>query len=490
MKILLTGSTGYIGRRLLPELVSRGHKVVCPVRDKRRFDFDDFDDEFLKSVEVVECDFLQPESLKKLPNDIESAYYLIHSLTSNSQEFSSLEAATALNFKDYVASSTCKQIIYLGGIANDEDLSVHLLSRRNVESILRESQSSLTVLRSAIIIGSGGASFEIIRDLVEKLPVMIAPKWLNSRCQPIGIANVLEYLLQVLSNEKTYDKTFDIGGKDILTYKEMLLQFAEVRGLKRWIITVPVLTIRLSSLWLYLVTSTTYRLARNLVDSMKNEVVVRDKSIDDLTEVHKLSYRESLERTFQKINQKQVVSSWKDTFINPTFNDSFLNQVEAPNHGCFKDKRTYSFDRSPNEVVENIWQIGGERGWYYGNFLWSIRGILDKFAGGVGLRRGRRSPTDLKDGDALDFWRVLYAGKKEMRLLLFAEMKLPGDAWLEFKIKKLNNKCTLTQTATFRPLGVWGRLYWYLVLPFHGFIFRNMAKNIIRFGSTHLISIK
>ena len=483
MKILLTGSTGYIGRRLLPDLVEQGHHVVCPVRDKRRFDFEDFDEKFLNSVEVVECDFLDPKSLEKLPKDIDAAYYLIHSLTSDSKEFSKLEAETAVHFKDYVSESSAKQIIYLGGIANDEQLSDHLSSRMNVEGILKDSKVPVTVLRSAIIIGSGGASFEIIRDLVEKLPFMIAPKWLNSRCQPIGIYNVMQYLVGVLGNDKAYDQTFDIGGKDILTYKEMLLQFAEVRGLKRYILTVPVLTIRLSSLWLYLVTSTSYRLARNLVDSMKNEVIARDNNIDEIVKIDKLSYRESLERTFLRINQKQVVSSWKDSFANPDFNDAFLQQVEAPKHGCFTDFKKLSFDRDPQEVIENIWAIGGERGWYYGNFLWEIRGFLDKLVGGVGSRRGRRSPNDLKDGDALDFWRVLYANKEECRLLLFAEMKLPGDAWLEFKIKPDGDTFCLMQTATFRPLGVWGRLYWYLVLPFHGFIFKNMAKNIIAYQS-------
>ncbi|WP_462248671.1 SDR family oxidoreductase [Ekhidna sp.] len=481
MKILLTGSTGYIGRRLLPELVQGGHYVVCPVRDTRRFDFEDFDQDFLKSVEVVECDFLDPESLNQLPKDLDAVYYLIHSLTSNSKEFSHLEATTAQNFVSYIDQTSANQIIYLGGIANDADLSEHLSSRQNVEEILKKAKAKLTVLRSAIIIGSGGASFEIIRDLVEKLPIMIAPKWLNSKCQPIGIYNVLEYLIGVLGNASSFDGTFDIGGKDILTYKQMLMTFASVRGLKRYILTVPVLTIKLSSLWLYLVTSTSYRLARNLVESMKNEVIVRNNTIDEVVSIKKLSYKESLERTFLRINQKQVVSSWKDSFSDRDFNYTFLHQLEAPKFGCFLDIRTYDFERNPNEVFDNVWTIGGEKGWYYGNLLWRMRGFLDKLVGGVGLRRGRRSPNDLKGGDALDFWRVLYANKEERRLLLFAEMKLPGDAWLEFKIKTEEHKHVLVQTATFRPLGVWGRLYWFMVLPFHGFIFRNMAKNLISY---------
>ncbi len=486
MKVLLTGSTGYIGRRLLPLLVNNGHQVVCPVRDKRRFDFEDFSEDFLKNVEVVEIDFSKEETLTKLPNDIDAAYYFLHSLTTSSKDFKHLEEITAYNFNKYLKKTTARQVIYLGGIVNDTNLSEHLTSRQRVEDILKESGVPLTVLRSAIIIGSGGSSFEIIRDLVEKLPVMIAPKWLQSKCQPIGVSNVLDYLMGVLGQSKAFNLTFDIGGKDILTYKEMLLQFAEVRGLRRWIITVPVLTIRLSSLWLYIVTSTSYRLARNLVDSMKNEVICRDNSIDEFIKVDKLSYKESLERTFMKISQKQIISSWKDSVAEPNFNYALLEQADAPTHGCFTDKRVLPIDRNVHDVVNNIWEIGGERGWYYGNFLWSLRGIMDKFVGGVGLRRGRRSPNDLKSGDALDFWRVLVADKKEMRLLLFAEMKLPGDAWLEFKIRKLQEEhYELIQTATFRPLGVWGRVYWFAVLPFHGFIFKNMARNIIAHSSSN-----
>ena len=482
MNILLTGSTGYIGRRLLPYLVEAGHRVVCPVRDSRRFDYEDFNDAFLRKVEVIECDFLDEDSLSSLPKHIDAAYYLIHSLNATNRKFRELEEKSAKNFVTYIRQTSAKQLIYLGGIANAEELSAHLASRFQVEEILSTASAELTVLRSAIIIGSGGASFEIIRDIVEKLPMMVAPKWLNTKCQPIGIANVLDYLVGVLGNEQALGKTFDIGGKDVLTYKQMLLGFAKVRGLKRYILTLPVLTIRLSSLWLYLVTSTSYRLARNLVDSMRNEVVVKNDAIREVVPIELFSYEKALKRTFQKIDQKQVISSWKDSFEDPHFNRAFLTQMEAPTYGCFKDIQQFSFSRSPDEVIKNIWAIGGKRGWYYGNWLWELRGILDKLAGGVGLRRGRRSPNDLKDGDALDFWRVLEANKEAMRLLLYAEMKLPGDAWLEFRIKAdTANQFSLTQTATFRPLGLWGRLYWYLVLPFHGFIFKNMAKNIISY---------
>jgi uncharacterized protein YbjT (DUF2867 family) len=483
MKILLTGSTGYIGRRLLPVLVEAGHQVVCLVRDKRRFDFDDFSPEFLQQVTVVEGDLTHPSSLKVIPEDIDAAYYLVHSMSSSDGDFSHLEKLAAQHFGERISQTRARQIIYLGGIVNDTGLSHHLQSRKDTEQILQESGVPVTVLRAAIIIGSGSASFEIIRDLVEKLPVMIAPKWLKTRCQPIGIRNVIEYLTGVLLRDSTYHQVFDIGGPDILTYQEMLWGYARVRRLRRWILTVPVLTPKLSSLWLYFVTSTSYTLARSLVDSMRNEVICQKKGIEQHVPIQLFSYRESLEMAFTKINQKNVISSWKDAISPQTMRNNFLDFVEVPQFGCFTDIRTVKFSRPTQEVLTNIWHIGGERGWYYGNFLWKIRGFLDKVVGGVGLRRGRRSPADLKAGDALDFWRVLLADPKQQRLLLYAEMKLPGEAWLEFRIKEGKDMAVLVQKATFRPLGLWGRLYWYLVWPFHGLIFPRMAKNITKYPS-------
>lgn len=479
MKILLTGSTGYIGRRLLPVLLANGNEIICLVRDKRRFDWDDFSNEELSRIEVIEADLTQP--IAHPPLQIDAAYYLVHSMSSSDQDFSELESQSAINFINYINLSNARQIIYLSGIANDNQLSDHLLSRKNVEDILRTAAMPVTILRAAIIIGSGSASFEIIRDLVEKLPVMIAPRWLKTRCQPIGIRNVIEYLNGVLLKPETHNQRFDIGGADVLTYKQMLLQYAAARNLKRWIITVPVLTPRLSSLWLYFVTSTSYSLARALVDSMKNEVVCQDTRIQNLIPTSVLSYQQALYLAFEKIQQRNVISSWKDTISTATLNTDFLNQIRVPQYGVFTDKQIITFTRPAEEVVENIWRIGGTNGWYFGNFLWRIRGILDKMVGGVGLRRGRRSEIDLKPGDALDFWRVLLADKKSGRLLLFAEMKLPGEAWLEFRITQANGIQQLHQTATFRPKGLWGRLYWYLILPFHGIIFPNMASRI----STH-----
>lgn len=479
MKILLTGSTGYIGRRLLPVLLADGHEVICLVRDKRRFDWNDFTEENLTKLSVVEGDLSDARSLRSTPVNFDIAYYLVHSMSSSDGDFTQVESASASNFVELVNRSHARQIIYLSGIVNDDALSHHLLSRKNVEDILRTSKVPATVLRAAIIIGSGSASFEIIRDLVEKLPVMIAPRWLKTRCQPIGVFNVIQYLQGVMSKPEAYNQSFDIGGADILTYKEMLLGYANVRNLRRLIITVPVLSPKLSSLWLYFVTSTSYSLARTLVESMKNEVICSDTRIQTVVPIKILHYTEALQMAFDQITQKNVLSSWKDAISLDTMKNNFLDFGQVPVHGVLTDKRIVPFERTKEEVLENLWRIGGERGWYFGNWMWRIRGVMDKMVGGVGLRRGRRSETDLKPGDALDFWRVLIADKENGRLLLFAEMKLPGEAWLEFRIKSVDGKNVLHQTATFQPLGLWGRVYWYLVLPFHGLIFPLMARRII-----------
>ncbi len=477
MTILLTGSTGYIGRRLLPELIRAGHHVVCLVRDQRRFDWDDFGEAELRQINVCACDLQKLETLVVLPKKIDIAYYLVHSMSSSYDQFMEAEAAAARNFVAYINQSTARQVIYLSGIVNDADLSDHLLSRRQVEQILQTATVPVTVLRAAIIIGSGSASFEIIRDLVEKLPVMVAPRWLSTRCQPISIRNVVEYLLGVIGRPETLGQSFDIGGTDVLTYKQMLQGFARERGLRRWIITVPVLTPKLSSLWLVFVTSTSYSLARALVNSLRNEVICSDARLQAIVPVNRLSYIESLQVAFNRIKEKNIVSSWKDAISRSTMADNFLDKTEVPRYGVFVDRQEVPISQKES-VVERLWQIGGENGWYVGNFLWRLRGLVDKLVGGVGLRRGRRHPTELKTGDALDFWRVLVADRDEGRLLLFAEMKLPGEAWLEFRIQTREHKTYLVQTATFRPLGVWGRLYWYSVLPFHGFIFPAMARKI------------
>lgn len=471
MKILLTGSTGYIGKRLLPVLVEAGHEVICCVRDAKRF----HPPESLKqAISVIEIDLLDENSLSRIPSDIDAAYYLVHSMAA-SNEYKSLEKTSAINFRNALDKTSVKHIIYLSGIVNETELSEHLSSRKDVEAELGKGSYNFTTLRAGIIIGSGSASFEIIRDLVEKLPIMVTPKWLNTKCQPIGISDVISILSKSLLNPKTYNKNFDIGGPDILSYKEMLLGFAKSRKLKRAILVVPVMTPRLSSYWLYFVTSTSYKLAVSLVNSMKIEVVCRDNSIDSILGIKPIGYREALEKAFNRIENNEIVSSWKDAYSSSGVNHHISDFIQVPTFGCFIDQRKSKID-DRELCLNKIWSIGGKTGWYHGNWLWQIRGVLDKIWGGVGLRRGRTNPASISAGDALDFWRVLYADKKEGRLLLFAEMKLPGDAWLEFKVIDDD----LLQTATFRPLGLFGRLYWYSLLPFHGILFKGMLKKITK----------
>ncbi|HEY0899399.1 MAG TPA: SDR family oxidoreductase [Sphingobacteriaceae bacterium] len=473
MKVLLTGATGYIAKRLLPVLLDNGHEVVCCVRDKSRFDLGKYQS---KKLSVVQADFLDPASLENIPKDLEAAYYLIHSMAGAESSFEKLEAESARNFKAAIERTGARQVIYLSGIVNEKQLSRHLKSRKSVETILSVSSTfSLTTLRAGIIVGSGSASFEIIRDLVEKLPVMIAPRWLKTRCQPIAIRNVIEFLNGVLGLEATWNKSYDIGGPDILTYKEMLMGFAEVRGLRRKIFIVPVMTPKLSSYWLYFVTATSYTLAKNLVDSMKVEVVCQPNNLAEILGIKPIPYKEAIRMAFDKIDQQQVLSSWSDAQSSPLLGKGLSGLIDVPVNGCFIDKKERKI-RDPQTTLANIWRIGGRNGWYYANWLWNLRGFIDKIFGGVGLRRGRSNADDIFTGQSLDFWRVIFASREDKRLLLYAEMKLPGEAWLEFKI--VDN--TLYQTATFRPLGLWGRTYWYLVLPFHYFIFNGMIERIAK----------
>ncbi len=471
MKILLTGVTGYIGQRLLPVLLEKNHEVVCCVRDKDRFNVKKYS---RNNLTIIEVDFLHEESLQNIPKDIDIAYYLIHSMSTESGDFGNMEEICATNFRKRLEQTNAQQVIYLSGISNTEELSKHLSSRKNVETILSDSSFALTTLRAGIIVGSGSASFEIIRDLVEKLPFMIAPRWLNTKCQPIAIRNAIEFLNGVIGKTETYNQSFDIGSPDILTYKEMLLRFAKIRGLKRRIVIVPVMTPKISSYWLYFVTATSYALAKNLVNSMKIEVICTPNSLAELLNIELIDYDTSIQLAFDKIEQNQVLSSWKDAQSSNLLDKGISNYIEVPTNGCFIDIRKRIL-KDNDTALERIWRIGGKTGWYYGNWLWKLRGFIDKVFGGVGMRRGRRSNTELQTGDALDFWRVLLAKKEEKRLLLFAEMKLPGEAWLEFRIDEKN---VLTQTATFRPLGLFGRLYWYAVLPFHGLIFNGMINKI------------
>lgn len=471
MRILITGTTGYIAKRLALQLLEDKHELICCVRDINRIP-DEIAEHPLCSF--IKIDFLSPEP-NKVPINTEVAYYLIHSMATDADDFESLERRCAQNFKNLVEATQCKQVIYLSGIVNDHSLSKHLKSRLQVEETLKSKKYALTTFRAGIIVGSGSASFEIIRDIVEKLPVMITPKWLNTKTQPLGIRDVLTYLSGALEKEALYNSSYDIFGPEILTYKEMLLQFAEVRGLKRYIYTLPVLTPKLSSYWLYFVTSTSFQLAQALVDSMKVEVIGKPSDINNHIRMQPMTYKKAVELAFQRIQQNSVISSWKDAVSSGVFKDQLSKHIELPQYGCFKDIRSKTII-DEEFTLNQIWGIGGRNGWYSFNGLWKLRGYVDKLFGGVGLRRGRTHDTYLEAGDPLDFWRVLFADKKDKRLLLFAEMKLPGEAWLEFKIVKDR----LYQRAVFRPKGVWGRLYWYMISPLHAFVFEGMINALVK----------
>jgi uncharacterized protein YbjT (DUF2867 family) len=473
MRILLTGVTGYVGKRLLPVLIECGHEIICCVREKSRLTIHK---NLIEQVQIFEIDFLNNELPENFPKDIDAAYYLIHSMTTSSNKFDKLESTAALNFKTLIESTSVKQVIYLSGISNESKLSKHLQSRRKVEDILRSDKYALTVLRAGIIVGSGSASFEIIRDLVEKLPLIIAPKWVLTKAQPISIRDIISYLKGVLLHEKCLNQIFDIGGPEILTYKDMMLQYAQARKLKRRLYTTSLISPKISSYWLFFITSVSYKLAISLVDSMKMEVVCNDDRLEKILLVNPITYEKAIKNAFLKIKQNLVLSSWRDSIISSSLGLSLSDFIEVPNFGCYKNEKSIQLTDT-DKVIRNIWTIGGDKGYYYANWLWKIRGFFDQVFGGVGLRRGRRSPKEILSGDALDFWRVLYASREKKRLLLFAEMKLPGEAWLEFKIDDNN---VLHQTATFRPHGIWGRLYWIATSPFHFFIFDGMIKNIAR----------
>jgi len=474
-KVLLTGANGYIGKRLLPVLVAQGHYIYCLARDKNRFIIHE---NFFGSVEVVEADLHNPEDLTKLPRDFDVSYYLVHSMVGSTTDYYDLEQEAAMNFVKYIDTTQCQQIIYLGAMSTMKNLSKHMHSRLNVQRVLSTSKAALTTLGAGIIVGSGSASFEIIRDLVEKLPVLIAPRWLNTRSQPISIRNAIKSLSGVMLNEKCYKQHFDIAGPDILTYKQMMEQFAEVREYKRFIITIPVLTPRISAYWLSMFTSTPYNLAYTLVRSMSTEVISHDNRLNQMLGIEPITYKSAIRMAFDKIEQHLVLSSWRDAMVSSRKDNKIMRFFEVPTFGCYKDVKEVEIQLKEDEVVENFMSIGGENGWYYADWLWRIRGFIDSMVGGVGLQRGRTNPDKIESGDALDFWRVLAFDQNTKHLLLFAEMKLPGEAWLEFKVITKDGKHYLQQTATFRPRGIWGRIYWYASLPFHLFIFKGMAGQV------------
>ena len=472
-KIFVTGATGFVGKRLILNLLNQGHQIYALCRIKGISVFADKK----PNLHYIWGDLRNPETLAAIPQDIEAAYYLVHSMSEIVSNLADAESEVVKQFLKGVKHTQIKQIIYLGGMINDEKkLSPHLRSRLLVEKALKESSIPVTVLRASIIIGAGSASFEIIRDLCEKLPVMIAPKWVHSLCQPISIRDVLFYLSGVLLKKECLNMTFDIGGPEVFTFKELMLQYAKFRNLKRWIIDVPVLTPRLSSYWLVFITSVRFSLCSYLVESMKSNSLVQSKEIQKIIPHTCLTYTEALQLAFQKISQNEVVSSWMDSWELQGKNPNIEDYIQVPLEGCLKDEKKVLIKDSKMAAINRIWRIGGDTGYYALNWAWYLRGLFDKIIGGVGLNRGRRHPSEIQAGDSIDFWRVIRANKDEGDLILFAGMKVPGEAWLEFRLKEEDGKWFLFQTATFRPKGIFGRLYWYSMLPFHFFIFRKMAK--------------
>lgn len=471
-KVLVTGATGFVGKRLIYSLLEQGHEVyaLCRVVGTRVFVED------RPNLHYLWGDLRNPETLQIFPEDLDAAYYLVHAMAEIVSDLTKSEMETAANFVAGLRKTRIRQIIYLGGIINDEsNLSPHLRSRLYVEEILKNSSIPTTILRASIIIGSGSASFEIIRDLCEKLPFMIAPKWLNSPCQPIAIQDVLFYLTQVLLNSECFHKTFDIGGPEVLTFKQLLLDYSAFRQLKRVIIDVPVLTPRLSSLWLVFITSVRFSICFYLVESIKSSSIVLLNGIQKILPHECLTYQKALDLAFQSIAQNEVVSTWMDAWDIAGTNPSINTYVEVPKEGCLIDQKKVLIKDSKEAAIGRIWRIGGNKG-YPMNRAWRLRGFFDKMMGGVGLNRGRRHPSEIQVGESIDFWRVLRADKEAGDLILFAGMKMPGEGWLEFKVVQEDGKDYLLQQATFRPRGLLGRLYWYAMLPFHLYIFHKMAQ--------------
>lgn len=472
-KILVTGATGFVGKRLILTLLDQGHEVFALCRIQGTGVFADTH----PNMHYLWGDLRNPSSLSSIPKEIDVAYYLVHSMSEIVSNLADVETEVANGFIEGIKKTGVKQIIYLSGIINDEkQLSPHLRSRLLVENILKNSGIPTTILRASIIIGSGSASFEIIRDLCEKLPLMVAPKWVNTPCQPIAITDVLFYLTGVLLNEKCYNKIFDIGGPEVLTFKELLLKYADFRHLRRWIFNVPVLTPRLSSFWLVFITSVKFSICFYLVESIHTSSVVRIGNIDQILPHRCQTFTEGLEKAFQTISQNLVVSTWMDSWELNGKDVDINKYIEVPSEGCLKDVRSFTIQDSKEKTVERIWCIGGSKGYHTLNWTWKLRGLFDQMIGGVGLNRGRRHPTEILVGDSIDFWRVLKADKEHGNLILYATMKVPGEAWLQFKVEPEGDRWKLVQQATFRPRGIFGRLYWYVLSPFHFFIFRRMAK--------------
>ena len=464
MKILITGATGYIGGRLVPELLAKGHEVRVFVRETQSLETR----KWFEKVEVAIGDLGKRDEISRAMEGIEAAYFLVHSMNEG-KDFAEREKAIAENFAR--AAKDVKKIIYLGGLLPNSGVSEHLQSRAKVGEILRETGKT-TEFRAGPIIGSGSASFEMVRYLTERIPVMIVPKWVRNEVQPIAVRDVIQYLVAALNREPL--GVVDIGA-DVLPFRGMMEIFAEVRGLKRIIIPVPVLTPLLSGLWVGLITPIPNSLAVPLVKGIIHPVLAdTTKAQQNFPEIEPLEYREAVTLALKKINAKDVETRWSGAIA-----EDEKTYKLTDSEGFFKEIRTVTTEASPEAVYKSFTSIGGDKGWLTWNWAWKLRGLMDKLVGGPGLSRGRRDPQDLRVGEELDFWRVEDLRRNEM-LLLRAEMKVPGKAWLKFEIVPKDGKTQLVQTALFAPKGLFGFLYWYGSFPAHFFIFDRMAQKIVQ----------
>ena len=477
MRVLVTGATGYIGGRLVPRLIAAGHNVRAFARDSSRLT-----DRF-EGIEVFEGDLFDRESVTRALEKIDVAYYLVHSMSRTSGDFAKRDREGAAIFAEAARETGVKRIVYLGGLGEESSgLSHHLRSRQEVGRVLRSKGVIVTEFRAAIIVGSGSASFEMLRYLTELLPVMIAPRWVATPCQPLAVRDVLSYLVGELEREATASAVYEIGGTDVLSYKEMMMRYAAIRGLRRTLIVVPFFTPRLSSGWVHLVTPIPSSIARPLIDGLRSAVVVRDdRARRDFPTIVPMSYDEAVRRALDRYLNIGPETTWFDAFDVRELPDNFVGTAQ----GMLIDRRQVETHASPHALFSVFTSLGGKRGWLYADFLWELRGVLDRLAGGFGTRRGRRSASDLRVGDAVDFWRV-EAYELDRLLRLRAEMRLPGRAWLQFEVVRGDNGAPdrLRQTAFFEPRGIFGYLYWYGVVPFHELIFGNMARLIVREAET------
>jgi uncharacterized protein YbjT (DUF2867 family) len=471
--VLVTGASGYIGGRLVGHLLERGLSVRCLARSPAKLADRPWTGH--PQLEVVGGDAGDSQSLHRALHGVKSAFYLVHSMLAAGADYGAEDRRIAQTFAEVAAAEGVEHILYLGGLGETgQGLSEHLSSRREVEELLASTGVPVTVLRAAMILGSGSASFEILRYLTERLPVMVTPRWVGTRCQPIAVRNVLEYLVAALDAPAVRGQTLDIGGPDVRTYEELMQLMAEVRGLPpRRIFRVPLLTPRLSARWIHLVTPVSARIARPLAEGLRNEVVCRDDRAQELMPIQLLSAREAMELALANLEASRVETSWSNAGPIPGDPDWSGGKV-------FVDAWRVGIASGPDEVWRAVLRIGGGNGWYAADWLWRLRGWMDQVVGGPGLRRGRRDKESVRYGEALDFWRVV--GLEPGRwLALRAEMKLPGAAQLEFRLVPDPDDpeaTELVQTARFIPRGLMGLAYWYAVLPFHAYVFRGMLKGI------------